>query len=390
MIARGIIALLLAACAPVAGAQDSARIVYLGVEDDPLYQAQPVYTGLSLRDVERPRAGLEVAMRGTRVLGRALGLSFELTDVMLPPEGDAGAAIAAAWADGAVAVVLDLPSDMLAQARGEIATGPGAHFNIRQRDTELRGILCTANLFHTAPSEAMLQDALAQLLRARGWDRILLLTGPSEADGMLADTVRASAAKFGLTIADNRIFELSNDPRSRDRNNIALLTGGGVRHDVIWLIDTYGDFGRYVPYATYAARPVVGTEGLTPEAWHWTFERYGAPQLNQRFRRLTGRSMRGPDWSAWVAGRAVVEAVQRVGRPDPGAIRDHLSSEAFRLDLYKGAPGSFRPWNGQLRQPVLLTTHNAVIEVAPLDGFEHQTDRLDSLGIDAAESRCAR
>ena len=98
--------------------------------------------------------------------------------------------------------------------------------------------------------------------------------------------------------------------------------------------------------------------------------------------------MSSEDWSAWVAVRAVIEAVQRVGKPDAATVGDYLRSEEFRLDLYKGVPGSFRSWNGQLRQPVLLATHNAVIQRAPLEGFEHKTDTLDTLGLDLPENTC--
>jgi len=43
-------------------------------------------------------------------------------------------------------------------------------------------------------------------------------------------------------------------------------------------------------------------------------------------------------------------------------------------------PGNFRPWNGQLRQPILLHTERAVIAVAPVEGFLHHRNTLDSLG----------
>jgi ABC transporter substrate binding protein (PQQ-dependent alcohol dehydrogenase system) len=63
-------------------------------------------------------------------------------------------------------------------------------------------------------------------------------------------------------------------------------------------------------------------------------------------------------------------------------------SEGFTFDLYKGFPGSFRPWNRQLRQALLLHTHNAVIGLAPLPGFLHERNNLDTLGLDESESRC--
>lgn len=364
---------------------DPATLVYIGIADDPFYEPQPLYTGLSLKDRTRPVAGAEVALREARVVGRALGLSFAL-DVRLVAPGDAAAAASRAQQDGAIGVLLDLPAEDLA---GIPTSGPGpALFNIRHADARWREQACGARLLHTLPSHAMLADALAQHLRARGWNRVLLLSGSTPQDAAEAEAARRSLAKFGLKLAADRAFDLTNDPRRRDQSNIALLTGG-VRHDVIWLIDAIGEFGRYVPYATYDARPVIGAEGLAAVAWHWTWERHGAPQLNQRFRRMSEGDMTSLDWAAWAAVKAVIEAVQRTGAADPDGITAYLRSDALSLDLYKGAPGSFRPWNGQLRQPILLATHNAVIERAPLDGYEHRTDTLDTLGLDEAESTCS-
>jgi ABC transporter substrate binding protein (PQQ-dependent alcohol dehydrogenase system) len=235
----------------------------------------------------------------------------------------------------------------------------------------------------------MLSDALAQHLRARGWEDVLLLRGPLPEDEAEAEAVRASAAKFGLGIVDERAFELTNDPRRRDLANIALLTGG-ARYDVVWLVDSEGEFGRYVPYATQDPRPVVGSEGLRAEAWDWTWERNGAPQLNQRFRRVADRDMTSLDWAAWIGVQAIVEAVTRVESVEPEAVAGFVLSDALALDLYKGVRGSFRDWDGQLRQPILLATHDAVIAGAPIEGFEHRTDTLDTLGADRPESECRR
>ncbi len=235
----------------------------------------------------------------------------------------------------------------------------------------------------------MLADALAQYLAVRGWRHILVLAGEDAASVATAAAFARAARKFGLKIVDTKTFELTNDPRRRDRNNVALLTGC-ADHDVVFLADEIGEFGRYVPYATYAPRPVVGTEGLRPLTWHWTWERHGAPQLNQRFERRVHRQMKAEDWAAWAAVRSVVEAISRIRTTDIAALRAFMISDAFSLDLYQGAPGSFRPWSGQLRQPILLGVHNAVIARAPLEEFLHQTNNLDTLGIDLPEANCPR
>ena len=393
MIARvlAFLALLAAAAAVPAGpavAEDGALIVYLGLEGDPHYEPQPVYTGLSLRDRPRPLDGVRLGFRDTRVLGRALGVTFELSEVLLARGEEPSAVIRDARTRGALAVLLDLPpAEMAAAVASEGAEG--VLINIRDGAGRWRAEACAPALLHTVPSDAMLSDALAQYLRARGWDEVLLLHGSEARDAELAEAARRSLAKFGLELADDRAFELTNDPRRRDQSNVALLTGG-VRHDVVWLVDTFGEFGRYVPYATYDARPVVGSEGLVPRAWHWTFERYGAPQLNQRFRRVAGRDMTSEDWAAWAAVRAVVDAVSAAGSAAPEAVRAALVAQDLSIDLYKGVRGNFRDWDGQLRQPVLLTTHNAVVAVAPVEGFEHQFDTLDTLGTDRPESGCRR
>ena len=70
------------------------------------------------------------------------------------------------------------------------------------------------------------------------------------------------------------------------------------------------------------------------------------------------------------------------------ALRSALRSDDFRIDTYKGAPANFRPWDNQLRQSILLHTHNAVIAKAPIAGFLHEKNNLDTLGIDARESTC--
>ncbi|MDA0989255.1 MAG: ABC transporter substrate-binding protein [Verrucomicrobia bacterium] len=378
----------MALLAPIpARAADPVRVVYIGLQDDPYYAPQIGYTGLSLRDQQRPFDGASLAFRDSRILSRALGISFELDLNLVPTVGLAAEAAQTAWDTGAAAIIIDLPeTDMKA-----VVENSGEHgivFNIRDRSDKWRGADCAPNLVHAIPSLSMLTDAMAQYLKFKGWDRVLLLHGPEAPDLEETVAVAASARKFGLKVVDQQQFEISNDPRQRDSNNIALLTGN-ARHDVIWLVDTYGEFGRYVPFATQQPRPVVGSEGLSAVAWHWTSERYGAPQLNQRFRRLAQRDMTSLDWAAWVAFRIVVAAVEQSRTSDRAVLGDAIRN-GLAIDLYKGPPGSVRAWDGQLRQPILLATHNAVIATAPLAGFEHQYDTLDTLGPAESESECTR
>lgn len=363
--------------------------VYLYRAEDAAYRVERAYTGLLLHQNHRPLEGAKLAIRDGRMIASALGLAFSLIEREIAPGTSAIEAIEAARAESGTRVfLLDLPEeDVTAAARHFRAAEDLILLNIRHGSDRLRGEDCSAALFHVVPSDAMRADALAQYLSRLGWRRVLLLAGESARDGAVADAFTAAARKFKLDIVERRAFVLSNDPRLREQNNTLLLTGG-ARYDVVYLADWEGEFGRYLPFATYLPRPVVGSEGLIASAWHWTFERHGAPQLNQRFDRIAKRRMTDADWAGWAAVRGIIEAVARAKTTDGERLRSFLTDDAFTFDMYKGVPGNFRPWDRQLRQPILLHTERAVIATAPVEGFLHHRNTLDSLGQDAADSPC--
>ena len=114
-----------------------------------------------------------------------------------------------------------------------------------------------------------------------------------------------------------------------------------------------------------------------------------AVQLQHRYERISPpRRMNGADWAAWEAVKAVTQAVMRTRSTDFDAVKAFLLSDKLTLDTVKGNPGSFRAWDHQLRAPVLLSTADAVIGRAPLPQYLHQTNVLDTLGIDAPETTC--
>ena len=369
-------------------ASDELRLVYLSRQSDPYYRSHRAYTGLTLREHHRAIDGIRVGLRESRILSRGIGIAFKLEEVTIPADQNVNDGIRRVLeANGGGVFILDLPIEDLRDAAGAFAGEKVLLFNIRHRDDRLRGADCSAVLFHTIASRAMLMDALAQYLVKKSWTEVLALQGPGDVDALWSAAFRSSARKFRLKMVDTRPFVLGNDPRHRDQSNFALLTSG-ADYDVVYLADSLGEFGRYLAYQTKHPRPVVGSEGLVPSEWHWTWERHGAPQLNQRFDRLAGRPMSGPDWAAWVAVKSIVAASLYSRSRDIVALRSALRSDDFRVDTYKGAAANFRPWNNQLRQSILLHTHNAVIARAPIDGFLHRKNNLDTLGVDARESTC--
>ena len=384
--------LVLAACippsaAPRAGERAAFTIGYLEIDGDARYEAPRSYAGIEVRPRHRPWPGAEVALRDSRILGRALNLDFALERARAADAEALSRRMDTLAAQGVRFFLADADGAALS-ALAEHARGRGlVLFNVSEPDDALRGAACAADLLHTVPSRRMLSDALVQYLVSRRWTRVLVLRGPEPDDALAAAAFAVSARKFGARIVATRDFVLSNDPRERDLNNVILLTQG-ADYDVVFVADALDVTARAVPYRTALPRPVVGAEGLIPEAWHWTWERYGAPQLNQRFERRAGRRMTGRDWAAWVAVKAIVEAVARTKGTDPAAMSAYLLSDALTLDGYKGVPMSFRSWDHQLRQPILLHSDTAVVARAPIEGFLHPKQYMDTLGVDAPETKC--
>ena len=358
------------------------------VEDDPRYLTKRRYTGLTLRQQYPSISGAKVAIRESRILSRSLGITFKLIEKSLRVDGDYISIIKSLINNGVKVFLLDIPAQTLRAITKEFKKEPILLFNIRNRDNDLRNKNCSVNLYHSVPSYRMLTDALAQYLVKRGWKNVLLLRGPEKNDHAYADAFVSSARRLRIDIVDDRNFTLSNDPRERSKSNVSLLTGG-VDYDVVFVADSQGEFSRYVAYQTYLPRPMVGDEGLTPVAWHWTWERHGAPQLNQRFARIEkNRHMRSEDWAAWIGIKSVISAIRKTQSQDINVIRQFLIDDGTTIDTYKGNPSSYRAWNNQLRQPILLHTHNAVIARAPIDGFLHQINNLDTMGYDHGEAKC--
>ena len=289
---------------------------------------------------------------------------------------------------GASAVVLDLPAAWIAAA----AAGTTLPLlNAGEADDAPRQQACLPNLFHTLPGDRMRADAVAQTLLARKWSKVLLLAGPLPADARRLALVQAAAKRYGLKVIATKPFKLSADPRERDLANPLLLTGTSSTgdYDVVWVVDSDGEFARGLPYRTALPRPVVGDAGLMAEAWAPHFERFGAPQLARRFVRAAQRPMTGPDWAAYMAAKAVLQAaLEAPAAPNAAQIQKALTRADFTLDGFKGVRLGFRAWDRQLRQPLLMSDGQGVIAMAPVEGVMHPKNVLDTLGADAPESAC--
>mgnify|MGYP001288961168 FL=1 len=259
--------------------------------------------------------------------------------------------------------------------------------NIRSKEDSLRNEFCKTNLIHVAPSYTMLSDALTQYLVKKKWKKWFLVIGPEKEDKAYANALKKSAKKFNIKIKEERVWDFASDLRRTAQKEIPIFTKG-VNYDIMVVADEKGEFGEYLSYRTWDPRLIVGSQGLKPTNWHRTHEQWGATQMQNRFRRKSGRWMTPVDYSAWVAVRVIGEAVSRVQDNKLQSIKEYLFSEGFGIGAYKGVKVSFRNWNGQLRQPILLAAPRSMVSVSPQEGYLHPTSELDTLGVDEPESSC--
>lgn len=348
----------------------------------------PVLSNLDPAPEDLGLAGARLGRADDASAGRFLGQAFELSESVVPPGGDALAAARTALADASLLVVSAPAATLTAIA--DLPEAKGALiFNAAAPDDALRGEGCRANVLHAIPSLAMRADALMQFLAARRWTDLAMIEGTHPQDRAWAEAMARAAGKFRLKLRGRETWDhASADIRRLAGQEAPLFTQGLPDHDVLLVADELGDFARWMMFNTWIPRPMAGSEGLVPSAWTPQAEQWGASQLQSRFRKLAGRDMRPEDYAAWAALRALGEAATRARSAEPAALRAYLLSPAFELAGFKGRPLSFRPWNGQLRQPIPLAHPRGLVASAPLDGFLHAVNEMDTLGQDAPESAC--
>ncbi|WP_085692967.1 MULTISPECIES: ABC transporter substrate-binding protein [unclassified Pseudomonas] len=378
-------ATLSASPAPAAQAQAAeplqVRIGYLGYRPDP----GPLLSNILPEPTDAGLQGAELAIVDSNSSGRFLKQEFHLANASVDSPEALLKAAKAQHNQGLRLFVVNAPA---ASLRALSAALPDSLlFNAGSPDDSLRSSQCLGNVLHSLPSRAMLADALAQFLVLRKWQRALLIVGQTDDDRAYAAALRRSMKRFGMQLVAEKAWTFDNDQRRSAQADMPLFTQT-AEYDVVLVADERGDFGEYLPYQTWYPRPVAGTQGLTPTGWHKTVETFGAAQLQKRFEAQAGRWMNDRDFAAWMAVRSVASAVSKLRQAEPRALQQLLLSEQLPLDGFKGRKLSYRPWNGELRQPIPLVQPRALVSTSPQEGFLHPFNEMDSLGYDKPEVTC--
>lgn len=376
-----------AARAAAVPAPQQVKIAFVQVDGDGRYAPIVASGRIALKKPEHPFAGAQIGIDDAVPLLRILGAYFALERISVQSPEAVAPAIARAADAGTHFFLLDAPAQAYPPLAALMHGRDVLLFNVSEPDDGLRRRLCIPQVVHIYPSRAQLMDGLVQYLVSRKWTNLLEFEGPSAADMAATEAFEHSASKFGAHIVARQKFVPGTDPRQREHNDPTLLSAISSDFDVVYVADGDFDFARSVPYHLVRPRPVVGGIDLEPVAWHWTWDHNGAPQVNSRFeKRANGRHMEGADWAAWIAVKMIVQAVLRTHSTD--FIKDRAFILDGSFDGDKGLAVSIRPWDHQARQAVLLAAPYQVAASAPVEGFLHQANVLDTLGDDAPESTC--
>ena len=215
-----------------------------------------------------------------------------------------------------------------------------------------------------------------------------------------ADAIKRAAKRFGATIVDEREYKDISGGKRDAMGTIPPAKDGGDNaahaapdYQVIIVADEDQLWGPFLPYRGGASHlvPVAGTAGLVATTWSPGHEKWGATQANNHFQKDYKRLMLPIDYQAYVASRTIGEAVTRNHGADFTTVADFITSDEFQLAPFKGIKQTYRKWDGQFRQPILIATDKVPVSLSPQPGFppaSHPDIEMDTLGIDQPESKC--
>lgn len=163
-----------------------------------------------------------------------------------------------------------------------------------------------------------------------------------------------------------------------DRRGITLFNCGSRADSLRRTLCSPRTFHIEASDAMYASAAHEAPRAKRIALWDATLEKYGAAQLNDRFRSFAHVPMDGAAWAGWLGVKIAWESFLR-GRSSPGDLQ---------FDGHKGAPLSFRAWDHQLRQP-LYAIEDRVTDIPDLGRSSRPArELLDTLGDPKGAQKC--
>lgn len=189
------------------------------------------------------------------------------------------------------------------------------------------------------------------------------LAGDSAAAARAVDATFAGARPSLIVAGDAAPAACTALARASARLEIALLDGGCTLPDSLRGATVFSLFP--------AADPVRGPADSTRlELWHWSLERFGGEQLNQRYERRFAEHMSSRAWAGWLAAKIALDLALRSHSVRASALLARLRDPAAQFDGQKGRPLFFSREQRRLVQPLYRvsgagTSERVVAEVNP-------------------------
>jgi len=119
-----------------------------------------------------------------------------------------------------------------------------------------------------------------------------------------------------------------------------------------------------------AMTATIADDSSRVELWHWTLERFGGEQLNERFHRRFGARMDSPAWTGWLALEIALDVALHAKATSGRALLRQLADPRAQYDGQKGRPLRFAADTHRLVQPLYRVAghgdaEHVVAEVAP-------------------------
>ena len=267
--------------------------------------------------------------------------------------------------------------------------------NIRSSATSLRQEQCRSNVFHIIPDYAMRADAIAQYLIWKKWPRWFVIRRDSPHDQDYLAQVKRSAARFGGKVVEEKVYDLPPGARIRISGHqqiqaqIPMETGERARPRRGLGHQQRRRFRRLSAVPHLSARPVVGTQGLQAIAWDKSYTESGAMHFQNGLPASPSASRSSATTPPGSASALSTDRHQASGKTTPPEVKAYLLSDQFKLEGFKGQAMSFRTWDHQIRQPIVLGGGTRVpVSDSPQEGFLHPTNVTDTLGFDQPETKC--
>jgi hypothetical protein len=293
---------------------------------------EPALTRRTLLGAAIPLAALPLLGRRGDVLGALAGRETLRVGVLLPAaSGDATAAVSSGVLLGA-----------------EESARTASLFGLALEVMEERSG-ATAEELRSATRRLVAKEVVAVVAGAHA-------AGPGARGGDCHSTVRAAAG------GDALVLNVGGAP---DGTTVDRCHGFAVHMSP-------GAAAVRRARAAYARRPgATGAADATIGIWHHTLRRFGAEQLNERFRRRFGTGMTSPAWAGWAAMKIITESALRSRSARGADLARFLATRAARFDGHKGEPLAFDGRTGELRQPLYVIHGDGVAaELSTGDVYE--------------------